>query len=220
MDYIKESFRRVKEDINFLKKEINFLKNNLSEIKEMIQKKHFSKNLLAITSTHKQLISTDNTIPSTHNLGLEALKAQNLSISTGNQGASTDRQTDRQTNQHTQNPLKTNENTFENAAEILDSLDEMKKELRLKFKRLTNQEMLIFSTLYQLEQEKGYSNYQTIAKKLNLTESSIRDYIGRLIKKGIPLDKIKINNKNIRLSISNNLKKIASLSTILQLRDL
>jgi hypothetical protein len=51
-----------------------------------------------------------------------------------------------------------------------------------------------------------------------LTESSIRDYIGRLIKKGIPLDKVKINNKTIHISISQNLKKVATLPTILQLR--
>jgi len=59
-----------------------------------------------------------------------------------------------------------------------------------------------------------------LQKKLNLTESSIRDYVRRLIKKGIPIDKNKINNKNIQLSISPNLKKIASLNTILQLRDI
>ena len=83
--------------------------------------------------------------------------------------------------------------------------------------------MLIFSVLYQLEEEQGqegHSDYRTLAKRLNLTESSIRDYIGRLIKKGIPVDKIKVNNKNIQLKISPNLKKIASLPTIIQLRDI
>ena len=65
-----------------------------------------------------------------------------------------------------------------------------------------------------------HSDYKTLSKRLNLTESSIRDYIGKLIKKGIPVEKIKLNNKNIQLSISPNLKKIASLSTILQLRGI
>ena len=99
-------------------------------------------------------------------------------------------------------------------------LDNIKKEIRLKFKRLTDQEVLVFSTLYQINEETGPTDYKTIAKKLGLTESSIRDYIGRLIKKGIPVDKKRINNKIIQLSISQNLKKIASLPTILQLRDL
>ena len=110
--------------------------------------------------------------------------------------------------------------TPDNAVEILESLDNIKKEIRLKFKRLTEQEILVFSTLYQLEEENGYTDYKTISDRINLSESSIRDYIGRLIKKGIPVDKTKVNNKTIHLSISKNLKKIASLHTILQLREL
>ena len=77
----------------------------------------------------------------------------------------------------------------------------------------------MFSTVYQLE---GFMdvNYKTLSEKLGLSESSIRDYIGKLIKKGIPVDKIKLNNKNIKLSISEDLKKIVSLPTILQLREI
>ena len=119
-----------------------------------------------------------------------------------------------------QKTISNNIDSFENAREILDSLDNIKKEIRLKFKRLTEKETLVFSTLYQLDEEQGYSDYKAIADKLGLTESSIRDYIGRLIKKGIPVDKKKINNKTIQLSVSKNLKEIASLSTILKLRDI
>ena len=122
-----------------------------------------------------------------------------------------------------QNSLKTplfHENPIDHAAKILDSLDGIKKEIRLKFKRLTPQEMLVFSALYNLEEESAPVDYKAIASNLELTESSIRDYIGKLIKKGIPVEKKRINNKTIALSVSSNLKRIASLSTILQLRDL
>jgi predicted transcriptional regulator len=112
------------------------------------------------------------------------------------------------------------EDSIGNALQILESLDNLKKEIRLKFKRLTEQEILVFSTLYQFSEEKGWTDYKLLSEKLNLTESSIRDYIGRLIKKGIPIEKVKINNKTIHLSVSANLKKIASLSTILQLRSI
>ena len=78
----------------------------------------------------------------------------------------------------------------------------------------------MFSTIYQLEEENGFADYKSISEKINLTESSVRDYVGRIIKKGISVEKKKINNKNIQLIISNNLKKIATLPTILQLRDL
>ncbi|MBD3247499.1 hypothetical protein GF378_02670 [Candidatus Pacearchaeota archaeon] len=115
------------------------------------------------------------------------------------------------------NPLN---NTVDNAAEILDSLDNLKKEIRIKFKRLTSQEFTIFSTIYQLDEEFGHTDYRTVANKLDLSESSIRDYVGRIIKKGIPVEKKRVNNKSIQLSISNNLKKVASLPTIMKLRDI
>jgi len=92
--------------------------------------------------------------------------------------------------------------------------------MRLKFKKLTEQEFLVFSTIYQFDEEIGYSDYKLISERLNLTESSIRDYVGRIIKKGISVDKTKINNKYIKLNISEKLKKIVSLPTILQLREL
>ena len=112
------------------------------------------------------------------------------------------------------------EAVFKNAIEMLDSLDVLKKEIRLKFKRLTPQELLVFSTIYQLEEEEGFSNYKTLSLKLGLTESSLRDYVRRLILKGIPVEKSKIKNKEVHLFISKNLRKIAPLGTILKLVDI
>jgi len=232
MDPIKDAFQNVKYDINSMKQELENLKINLNETREkiielceIIAKMH--KKIEKGLSTHKPKIKTVLTHPSTHKQPLEPLKAQNIGISTGNRGVSTDRQTDRQTDKkvqyelkNSQDELKSKENAFENALEVLNSLDDIKKEIRLKFKRLTDQETLIFSTIYQIEEEVGYANYKQIAEKLNLTESSVRDYVGRLIQKGIPVDKKKINNKQIQLSISQNLKKIVTLPTILQLREL
>ncbi len=80
--------------------------------------------------------------------------------------------------------------------------------------------MLVFSTIYQLEEQGFIVDYPLLASKLSLSESSIRDYTLKIIKKGIPLLKNKENNKKITLSISLDLKKIASLNTILQLREI
>jgi predicted transcriptional regulator len=175
------------------------------------------------TSTLRHINSTTSTHSSTDKPSFKPLSNQNMPISIGNGGVSTDKQTDKQTDTSTpiliEKQEKSRSDSVQDAVEILDSLDAIKKEIRLKFKRLTEQEMLVFSTLYQLE-EQGEVDYKTIAKRLKLTESSIRDYIGRLIKKGIPVDKSKINNKTIQLSVSQNLKKIVSLPTILQLRDI
>ncbi len=115
---------------------------------------------------------------------------------------------------------KQEENHLDKAKEILDSLDALKKDVRIKIKRLTNKEMQVFSLLYSLENTGEQVDYPLLSNKLNLSESSIRDYIGRIIKKGIPLIKEKIQNKRIILHISQDLKKIASLDTILKLREL
>ncbi len=186
----------------------------------------------------------------THNLPLEAVKSQNSNISTGNEGVPTDKQTNQQTDTSTRNngvkvrlnliskeirgskypyeipttqqnsPKENKIEHLEKVADFISSLDGLKKELRQKFKKLTKQEMLVFTTVYQLEEEGFIVDYSLIAKKLSLTESSIRDYIQRTIKKGIPISKTKENNKKVLLSISPELKKIASLTTIIQLREI
>ncbi len=232
MDLIKDAFQKVKQEITSLKKEINSLRLNLTEnrkkmikiceIVKKINKKidNFNQNNTIDISTDRHITSTHSTHLPTHNVPLETLKGQDIGTSTGSQGASTDRQTDKQTNRHTPISYGNAENSMENALNILNSLDNIRKEIRLKFKRLTEQEFLVFSAIYQLDEELGYSDYKLLSERLNLTESSIRDYVGRLIKKGISVDKTKINNKYIRLNISKKLKKIVSLPTILQLRDL
>jgi len=229
MDHIKEAFQKVKKNIDGLYHELGSLKSEMEETRqEMIKicrimeriNEKITRKEQKTNSTHKHLNPTYQTHTSTHDLPLEVLKPQNIAISTGNQGVQTDRQTDRQTDNKQGNVLKQKEISIDDAAKILDSLDNIKKEIRLKFKRLTDQEILIFSTLYQLDDESGHTDYKTLAVKLNLTESSIRDYVARLIKKGIPVEKKKINNKTIHLSVSENLKKIATLPTILKLRDI
>lgn len=227
MDQIKQAFQRVKEDIFSLKEEINSLKEEINSLKNSLDNPSNSKssyinqtNNQLDTSTDRQTISTDSTHPSTDNFPFKPSKPQNLGISTGNGGVPTDRQTNRQTNRQTDFTQENKENSFKNAIDVLNSLDNIKKEIRLKFKALTEQEILVFSTIYQLDEEYGSCDYKAVSQQLNLSESSVRDYVGRLIKKGISVEKHKINNKNIKLTISSDLKKIATLDTILQLREL
>ena len=117
-------------------------------------------------------------------------------------------------------PINIEEN-IQKASEILDSLDQIKKEISMKFKKLTTQEMAVFSTIYQLEEQNPeLANYKDIALKLGLSQSSIRDYVQRMINKGIPVKKQKIDNKKLLISVSKELRKIASLNTIIKLREL
>jgi len=244
-DPIKKAFSKVKEEIDSLKSDITQIKNLLRNIEDELTttKLHnladepylgttyHPKNNLKNTSTVRQMNTTDpatSTDNTTVRQEIGGLKTLNLGISIGNRGASTDRQTDRQTDTSTDNHQKNIENNIQNietdiheASEILESLDRLKKEIRLKFKRVTTQEMAVFSAIYQLEeQDPKSSTYPKIASKLDLSESSIRDYVQRMINKGIPIKKHKINNKKILLSISSELKKIATLQTILRLIEL
>ena len=232
---LKEAFAKVKQDIDFLASEIYQIKQGIIEIKQNLGIP-LSSTLRQITSTYPVTSTQTSTVPQE----IEGLRTSNLGISIGNQGASTDRQTDRQTDNSTHNlggiPPKTiesNKETIESnkeiniekniqqASEILDSLDRLKKEIRLKFKRITPQEMVVFSAIYQLEeQDPENTSYKQLSSLLKLSESSIRDYVQRMVNKGIPIKKNKIANKKIILSISSELKKIATLSTIIQLRGL
>jgi hypothetical protein len=156
------------------------------------------------------------------------LKGQNTLSSTGNEGVPTDKQTNRQTDKQTSFNYKNSQNSnpsnssllLPNPSILLNQLDSIKKDIRLKIKRLTNQEMLVFSSIYQFENQNEVVDYTLISTRLNLSESSIRDYAQRIISKGIPLIKEKINNKKIILHISDDFRKLASLETVIKLRDL
>jgi len=233
---IKEAFLKVKEDRDDLRLELLEIKGLLRSFQDDINTlklheihKENEYNSEKNTSTIRQINST-HPIASTHSstvpLEVEGFKPLNLGSSTGNEGASTDRQTDRQTDNSTQNQThntqeRSIETNIKEASEILDSLDSIKKDIRLKFKHLTAQEMAVFSTVYQLEEQNFKEiTYKQLSKHLKLSESSVRDYIQRMINKGIPIKKQKINNKQVIIFISAELKKIASLPTIIQLRDL
>ena len=235
MDPIKEAFSRAKQDIADLKAQITSISQQLEEIKRTFSQE-------SNTQTNQQTDSSENPafqhINPTHKMAfpqdwpLKALKSPILNLSTGNEGVPTDRQTDQQTDRQTpflqQIPSQANDFTqkndkignIERVSQVLESLDSIKKDLRHQFKRLTPQEMAIFSTIYLLEEEGFTVDYLLISRKLNLSESSIRDYTLKIIKKGIPLTKTKQNNKKIILSIPPNLKAMASLPAILALREL
>ena len=173
---------------------------------------------------------------------LEVPKWQNSNISTGNRGVQTDRQTnqqtDRQTNNYkylstsTQHPSESNQKFALNettedpvtkigkVAELINSLDALKKDLRRQFKRLTPQEMLVYSTIYQLTDQAIDVDYSILSKKTGLSESSIRDYVQKLLKKGIPLEKTRENNKRILLAVPPEFKRMTSLETIISLRSI
>ncbi|MEK6898876.1 MAG: hypothetical protein AABW79_02145 [Nanoarchaeota archaeon] len=225
MDPIKEAFSKVKQDMDYLKFELEDLKQQISDLKDSILNNQ-SNQPTEVPTQHPSNQSNQHITP-THNLTELSKQAQyglispNSSFSTGNEGVPTNQPTNQQTNQHIGNRgVSTRIDNLQRASEILNSLDDLKKEVRIKFKKLTDQEMVIFSAIYTFDELKQNPDYSLLAKHLNLTEISIRDYVRKIISKGIPLDKTKENNKKITLSIPSELKRIATLQTILQLREI
>ena len=212
-------------EIESLKYELTQIKSLLTSLQnELISLKTPPTDKQTDQQTNQQVYPTYSNIP-THNptvpQEIEGLKNQKNRLSTGNEGVPTDRQTNQQTDQQTQINEENIEQNLKKANVILDSLDKIKKEIRQKFKRLTPQEMAVFSSIYQLEEtDPENTTYKQIASNLRLSESSIRDYVLKIIDKGIPIKKYKIDNKKVLLTISPDLKKIATLSTIIQLRGL
>jgi hypothetical protein len=225
MDPIKEAFQKIKEDMFSLRSELLDLKSEISSLRNTIKSQQQAQPIPAIPTQNPAIIPTPTDTSTQNPTVPQEIRGSEMiqtNVSTGNKGVPTDTSTDRQTHQQT---IISDRNTLINTSidirETLSSLDQIKKELRLKFKRLTHQEMLVFSTLYGLENQ-GIEEitYRTIATNLNLSESSIRDYISKIYSKGIPVIKTRLNNKKIILNISTDLQKIASLATITRLREL
>ena len=226
---IKIAFSKVKEDIFYLVKEFSSLKKELDEVKNSIDELSKRLNLILIQTQNQKLPTLFNnptdkpTVPQE----IKGLKNQFLSTSTGNKGVPTNQQTNQQTFIGSKNPIFedfnyknkdfNSPNIEENirfASDILDSLDVIKKEIRQKFKKLTPQEMQVFSIIYQLEEQNPDNvTYKLIAESLNLSESSIRDYVQKMLNKGIPIKKEKINNKLVILKISKELNKINGINS-------
>ncbi len=227
MDPLKEAFNKIKDEILALQLEVSSLKNEIIWLRSI----NSSNNSIFIPTNNNNLSSNKDiqTDISAHTPALpqeiRGLYYDKRDTSTGNKGVPTDISADKQTFQQTDISVdSTNifrERPLLKIQETLDSLDAIKKGVRLQFKRLTPQEMLVFSTIYSLENE-GIEEitYKTISSHLNLTESSIRDYVTKILQKGIPISKRRLNNKKIILKISEDLKKIASLSSIIKLREL
>jgi hypothetical protein len=215
------------DSLNF---QLNLLKDQYLQIQQTLQQ----------TNQQKiQTIQQENTLnkisPASFpadNLSSKALLTQDMHVSTGNEGVPANSQTDKQSDNSTGNEgvkfaliskdylTRTSKPDLNKVKELINSLDEIKKDIRTKVKKLTNQEMIVFSTIFELESKGFLVDYPLLAQSLKLTESSIRDYVQRILKKGIPIEKYKENNKKVLVKVSEDFKKLTNLQTLLQLREL
>jgi len=148
---------------------------------------------------------------------LQALKIpQKANFSIGNEGVPTNKQTNKPT--HNTSPTHL-EGIPTHQIDITGMVESLKTDLKKKFKSLTKQEFLVFSVLFTVEKEQNSVTYKDVAQRLGLSEASIRDYIMKIMQKGIPIIKERVNNKTVILRIPTDLRNISTLESLMKLRD-
>lgn len=185
-----EEAKEVKDENFVLKKEIESLKQELSSIKGMLS---------SMISANQQKNPTN-----------PASQVSNPPLfSIGNRGVPTNQQTDNQSTEIGKEGMN---------SDMLAMVESIKSELKVKFRSLSKQEFKVFSAIYILE-EHGEVDYRSLAKYLGLSEGSIRDYMMKLQNKGLPVVKTKVNNKKVLLNVRQELRQIASLDALMQIRE-
>jgi len=99
------------------------------------------------------------------------------------------------------------------------TLTNLKNDVNSIFLSLTDRELSVFMALYSLEtEERREIDYFELSQRLKLSESTIRDFVNALIRKGMPIDKIRIHNGKVSLSIKNEFKSLELYQKLLKLR--
>jgi len=214
-DKIKASFEKVKKDIDFLTEQIIILRRELQEIKDI------KTNFTDKSSIGNEGVPTDRQTDTPTSNRFSALIDDRFSPSFETPThIPTQTPTDTQQSNTKVQQTNTNSNT---SAQSLTSMTELvntlKNDLKTRFKLLTKQEFHIFSMLFTVDKTQKSVTYRDLAGKLSLSESSIRDYIQKIIKKGVPIEKERLNNKVTILKIPEEIRHLATLESLLRLRN-
>lgn len=230
---LRESFEKIKDDMLFLSREVLELREELIEIRQILSEINISKDsaknqqIQHISSTNSQVYGGIKPYfkESNGNDGVPADSQQTVSrqpaqlkrtFDVGEQSFNKTKiiQEIREEIEKEKNKEDLNLKNKSDLNQLSDLVSNLKKELKDKFKGLSKQEFRIFSSLYSLEGQSKEISYKDLAISTGLTESSIRDYISRLIHKGIPIIKEKVNNKTVLLRVSLELRNIATLEIL------
>ena len=197
---IKSSFLKVKEDINLLKIEIQ-------ELKKLIFSQKNEINLLK-----------SPTIYSSSNLENPEKKAF-FYTSIGNNGVLNDSQQSLNDSQQCQTMPDNAQQSPKTSNNEFLALKNLKKDLENTFNTLTDREFSVFLSLYELEKELGEVSYLDLAKRLKLSQTTIRTSINSLILKNAPVQKDRFFNKKVSLSIQNDFKSLNLYEKLIKLKQ-
>lgn len=162
---------KVKNSFFKAREDISELKNEIKELKEIILKQNEQISQINDKSMQNAADSLKKAL----------FDDQLREASSGNEGVVTNKLT----NKHITNTQQT---------QGIDELKEM-------FRSIGRQKVLLYLTIFKLEDEKTPVTHANLGKSLGLSEDSIRVYMFRMVQKGIPIDRIRVNNKLILFKI-------------------
>ena len=181
---VKNSFLKVKEEINSLKIELGGIKRLLLEIKEERHPINVQKNQNTRENQEKSSNQANSKEVPQEIKGSDLINTK-LTL-----------------NKHLINTKLTLNTSLTPPSQNLDSFFD-------SLRKLTKKELLIYLTIYQLEDEEGSRpTYLLLSEKLKSTPENIRIHIHRILKKEVPLKKTKINNKVSLFSIPAEFKTL------------
>ena len=212
---IRASFEKVRKDIDFLTEQIIILRRELEEIKQI------KTNFRQESSTGNEGVPTDRQTDRPTSNRFSSLVDETFSPAYPWQAQNpTQTPTDvQQTDTKLQHSNTYSNTSFQDAKELTELVNTLKNDLKSKFRSLTNQEFHIFTMLFTVDKSQKSVTYRDLAVKLSLSESSIRDYIQKIIKKGIPIEKEKLNNKVTILKIPEEIRNLSTLDNLLRIRN-
>jgi hypothetical protein len=210
-DILKKAFSKVKEDMQVINDRLDRLESQLNVILTNSNQKIASNPPNSIENRQYKPQTSQIQQSSSGNEGVQSINHSTINQSINDQSSikhEMGQYTPQISNNYKENP-KTNHSLSTQSLSTQSTnihslnLQSLKQELESRFNALTNQEFLIFLTIYQLEEDlRRPVTYNDLSTKLSLTSGCIRGYISALIRKSLPVIKSKINNRTLTLSIN------------------
>lgn len=99
------------------------------------------------------------------------------------------------------------------------TLDQLKNETEELFLSLTDREFSVFMAIYALEKEIKEVNYSDIANRLKIVPARVREYVGVLLRKNIPINKERYYNGKVSLSVKKEFKDLNLQDKLIKFRQ-
>ena len=176
-----------------VKEEINSFKSSLKDNNELLLE--ISKKLNELEKRIAKLENKDK---------IELENKKENYISTGNNGVVVDRRRPSSTHIDQQQTL----------------INDLINELDQKFKGLTKRELSVFMTIYQLEEESGFSGvtYRDIANRLKLSLSTTKGYVTSLLYKKMPIERQDLISGKSQFFVKKELRELSIIKKLIELR--